>query len=201
MWAGYDCYLTAARDILGLDLPEHEKYKYWEQAAIHGGFRVMHEKFCIVSDFPEFIKIDDRNLPHCVDGPSHRWRDGWELFHWHGISIPAEWTRGEFPPANEMLHWENIEQRRAGCSMMGWARILKEISAKVIDKDPNPLIGTLVEADIPDSGKERFLIVECGTGRKGIVLPVSPKAKTAHEANASTWMYTDAKQYNPEVRT
>ena len=50
--AHYDCYLTAMRDILGLRLKEHENYKYWEEAAIHGTFRVMHEKFCIVADFP-----------------------------------------------------------------------------------------------------------------------------------------------------
>src|SRR5690606_25305506 len=70
MWAGYDCYLTACRDILGLELREHEAYAYWEQAAIHGGFRVMHEEFCMVSDFPEAIRVDGRNLPHCETGPS-----------------------------------------------------------------------------------------------------------------------------------
>jgi len=91
MWVGDSAYLTAYRDILGLELPCYKDYAYWEQAAIHGGFRVMHEKFCIVSDFPEIIKIDNQNMPHCEDGPSHRWRDGWSLYHWHGTSIPQEW--------------------------------------------------------------------------------------------------------------
>ena len=30
MWAGYDCYLTACRDILGLELKEHDAYQYWD---------------------------------------------------------------------------------------------------------------------------------------------------------------------------
>ena len=201
MWGQYDCYLSALRDVICLGLPEFEKFDAWERASIHGGFRIMHEEFCMVSDFPEFIRVDDQNRPHCATGPSHRWRDGWELFHWHGVPIPAAWTKGNFPTAKEMLHWENVEQRRAGCAMMGWARILNEIDAKVIDKNENPMIGTLIEADIPDSGKERFLIVKCGTGRDGIALPVPRHVNTAHEANASTWGYESPTQYNPEVRT
>jgi hypothetical protein len=90
MWAPYDCYLTAARDILGLQLPIHEKYSAWEQCAIEGSFRFMHKDFCMVSDFPAVLKVDDRNRPHCEDGPSHQWRDGWSIYHWHGVRIPDE---------------------------------------------------------------------------------------------------------------
>ena len=144
--------------------------------------------------------MDDDGRLHSMVGPAILWRDGYALYAWHGVIIPPEWTKGVFPTAHKMLHWDNIEQRRAGCSMMGWAKILREINARVIDKDPNPLIGTLMEADIPDSGVERFLVVECGTGRKGIVLPVSKEATTAHEANASTWGLKPD-QYRPEIRT
>lgn len=79
MWAAWECYLTSARDILGLRLPAHEKYDAWERAAIHGGYRYMHEEFCMVSDFPEVLEVDAQNRPHCDSGPSHRWRDGWSL--------------------------------------------------------------------------------------------------------------------------
>jgi len=43
--------------------------------------------------------------------------------------------------------------------------ILAELKSKVIDKDDDPEIGTLLECEIPDSGKERFLQVQCGTKR------------------------------------
>ena len=70
---------------------------------------------------------------------------------------------------------------------------------KVIDEDGDPEIGTLLEADIPDSGKERFLKVRCVTGRE-VVLPVPPHVNTALETNAWAWDMEDY-EYRPEVRT
>ena len=64
MWGWWDCYLTAARDILGLRLEPHEKYKYWEEAAIHGSFRIMHPEFCMISDFPLILKKDEKGDNH-----------------------------------------------------------------------------------------------------------------------------------------
>lgn len=204
MWAAHDCYLTAARDILGLRLPEHQNYAYWEQAAVHGGFRVMHEDFCIVSDFPEFIKIDAENRPHCENGPSHRWRDGWALYHWHGVSIPAEWIENKAAlTAQTALTWPNIEQRRVACEILGWSAILSALNAKTIDLDGDPEIGELVEVDIPEIGRERFLRVLCGTGRQ-FALPVPPDMKTALQANAWTFGYDNAgfaEFVKPEIRT
>jgi hypothetical protein len=122
MWSSSDCHMTAYRDILGLVLPEHDKYKSWEACAIEGGFRIMHEEFCIVSDRPEILKVDDENRPHSEDGPSHRWRDGWSLYYWHGVAIPGAWVTGNPPTANDALTWPNIEQRRAACEIVGWAK-------------------------------------------------------------------------------
>jgi hypothetical protein len=155
----------------------------------------------MVSDRPEIILIDADNRAHCETGPSHKWRDGWSLYHWHGVKIPAEWVENKAGlSAKTALTWENIEQRRAACEIVGWAKILKELNAIVIDKDSDPEIGTLLEVDLPDSGKERFIHVKCGTGRE-FALPV-PKdcGDTALAANA--WTYgLDGVAYRPEVRT
>ena len=200
-WAGYDSYLTAMRDIIGLRLPEHEKYAAWERCAIAAPFRVMHEEFCIVSDFPEILKVDDENRPHCETGPSHRWRDGWSLYHWHGVSIPAEWVEDKKNlTAKTALTWPNIEQRRAACEIIGWDRILSELKARVIDEDDDPQVGTLVEASLPDAGNERFLRVVCGTGRK-FALPVPRTVKSAVEAQAWTWGLDTSEFQKPEIRT
>ncbi len=199
MWAGWTSYLVAFRDILGLELKEHDNFSFYEEACREGGFRVMHEEFCIVSDFPEIIRKDDRNLPHCEDGPSHKWRDGWSLYHWHGVRIPCEWIEDKKSlSAKTAITWENIEQRRAACEIVGWNRILKELNAKVIDKDA-PEIGTLVEVEIPDSGKEKFLRVRCATDRE-FAIPVPREIKTALQGNAWTFGL-DPKDFNPEVRT
>lgn len=201
MWVAYDAYLTAARDILGLRLSPHAAYAHWEQAAIEGSFRVMHEEFCIVSDFPEIIKVDTENRPHCENGPSHRWRDGWSLYHWHGVSVPAEWIEDRASLTPEIaLTWQNIEQRRAACEILGWGSILAALDARVIDEDGDPEIGTLVDVDLPGSGRERFLRVLCGTGRE-FALPVPPEMKTALEAQAWTWGLDSASFIRPEIRT
>lgn len=202
MWIAWDSYLTAARDILGLRLPSHGAYKYWEDAAIHGGFRVLHPEFCIVSDFPEVLKVDDQNRPHCETGPSHRWRDGWSLYHWHGTVVPEEWIEDRASLTPEIaLKWENIEQRRAACEILGWAKVLAALKGETIDKDDDPEIGELIEASIPGSGKERFLRVLCGTKRE-FVLPVPREMKTALQANAWTFGFDDMRQFfKPEVRT
>lgn len=200
MWSYWSCYLSSFRDVLGLKLPEYEKYAPYEEADIHGGFRLMHDEFCMVSEFPDFIRIDDRNLPHCEDGPSHRWMDGWSLYHWHGISIPGEWVEGKPPTAAEALRWENMEERRAACEILGWANILNELDAKTIDKADNLAIGELVEVNLPDVGTERFLRVMCGTERL-FALPVPPDMDTAE--NAQRWLnwVPDDMPSIPSIRT
>ena len=151
MWSHYDSYLCGARDVLGLRLPEHEKYAHWEQASLNGGFRVMHEEFCIVSDFPEVLKVDENNLPHCENGPSHRWRDGWEIYHWHGVKVPAHWIMSpETVDPSEVLSEQNVEVRAAGIAIIGMAKMLDKLQHRIVDSDPDPMKGDLVEVRLPD---------------------------------------------------
>jgi hypothetical protein len=146
----------------------------------------MHPRFTVVSELPEILRVDNQNRPHAENGPSHRWRDGVSLYHWHGTRVPARWIeqRDALDPMTA-LTWPQIEQRRAAAEIIGWARVLEKLDAKVIDKDA-PHIGTLLEVDLPDGGKQRFIRVECATKRT-FALPVPITSKTAAEANASTW--------------
>jgi len=139
MWAGWECYLSAGRDILNLSLSIHEKYKVWEECAMNGGFRVMHEEFCLVTDFPEILKVDEQNRPHSDIGPSHTWRDGWSLYHLHGVRVP-EWlvmspSRDLDPKlllTNEEL--KNVDVRREFVRKVGIERCLDVLGWKVLDK-------------------------------------------------------------------
>ena len=201
MWADEESYLTACRDILGLDLKEHAAYAFWEQAAIHGGVRIMHEEFCLVSDFPEIIMVDAQNRPHCATGPSHRWRDGWALYHWHGVPIPSEWieTPSSLTPSIALVR-SSLEQRRAACEILGWSRILRDLNATTIDSDPDPQIGDLVEVELPGlPNKAKFLRVRCGTGRE-FAIGIPPHITKALDAQA--WMVglEPSDFVKPEVR-
>ena len=207
MWGYYDCYLTAMRDIIGLKLKEHASYEAWERATIHGGFRVLHRKFCVVSDFPVVLKVDERNLPHCSNGPSHQWRDGWALYHWHGVRVPEQWIiNPNSLTVAEAISWPNMEQRRAACEIIGWARILRELDAKTLDIHSDPNVGELIEVALPNVGLARFVRVLCGT-RREFVIPVPPEMRSALEAQA--WMggpedhtaFLEGKFLHPGTRT
>jgi hypothetical protein len=162
------------RDVLGLDLPAFKPYVAWEHAAKAGGFRVLHEKFCIVSDFPERLRVDAQNLPHCEDGPSHRWRDGTALYHWHGVRVPAHWIEArDTLTATEVLAVTQVEQRAAGLSIIGIAKALGHLNARVIDHDPDPAHGDLIEVTLPGvDGPARYLKAVCP--RNGVIVEGVP---------------------------
>lgn len=160
----------------------------------------MHEEFCFVSDFPEVLKVDAEKRPHCETGPSHRWRDGWSLYHLRGVRVPSDWIENKESLTPELLlSWPNVEQRRVGIEFIGWNVVLAKLNARVIDEDPDPEIGQLIEVEI-DGRPERFLKVRCATARS-FALPVPPDMKTALEAQAWTWGLDEKTFLKPEVRT
>lgn len=155
----------------------------------------------VIQERPNFISFDDQKRLHCETGPAITYEDGFSVYAWHGVRIPAEWIthRSELSPQTA-LKWENMEQRRAACEIVGWARILRELNASVINSDEDPMVGTLVEVEIPEVGKERFLKVLCGTGRE-FAIPVPPTCHTALEANAWTFNIDGDTLRKLEVRT
>ena len=203
IWSPWDCYLTAARDILGLELPEHKKYAAWERAAKCGGFRWMHEKFCIVSDFPERLCVDAQNRPHSSDGPSHRWRDGWELYYWHGVRVTQQIVMEPQTLTIEQVRAEeNAEVRRVMIERMGHERYLRECGATLAHEDR---YGKLWRAPRPDDTDIVMVEVINSTpepdgSRNRYMLRVPPTTQTAHEGVAWTFGKTVA-EYAPRVET
>lgn len=203
MWAAYDSYLTATIDILGLRLPEHAKYAAWEQCAIEGGFRIMHENFCMVCDFPERILIDAQNRPHCDNGPSHRWRDGWSIYHVHGVRVPAYVIENPASITIARIETEqNAEVRRVMIERYGQSRYLLDSGAQQIASDR---FGTLYRKNVKDDEPLVMVKVKNSTPEpdgsiKDYFLRVPPDIKTAQAAVAWTFGL-ESKQYEPTVET
>jgi hypothetical protein len=171
------------------------------ELAKHSGWLNVYDDTVVFQDRPEFFKFDDRNRLHCPDGPAIRFSDGVSIYAWHGTTIPADWIeKPGFLTAAMALGVQNTEQRRCACEILGWNTILKELNAVVIDEDEDPEIGTLLEVDIPEIGKEKFLRAQCGTKRE-FAMPVPPEMKTALEANAWTFGFDAETFLKPEVRT
>jgi hypothetical protein len=208
MWSGYDCYLTGVRDVLRLKLPEYEKYATWEACAKNGGFRLLYEEFCMVSDRPEILTVDSQNRPHNATGPSHRWRDGWSLYYWHGVSIPENKRHIILAPetitVEEIEEESNSEIRRMMIDRYGPDRYVVDSGATVVDELPadHKEVGLrtakLLRKDVP--GDESIVFVDLlnstpepdGTVKR-YMIRVDPNAyngdasKYAHAAAASTW--------------
>lgn len=78
--------IIAARDLFGLNLPEHRNFKLWERCLVNGGYRYLHPEFCLVSDFPQMMdeasmdhptQVRSKSLQERHAAPVIRWRDGW----------------------------------------------------------------------------------------------------------------------------
>ena len=170
-----------AWDQYGISLPpsaltmiEVSRHVWW----YHPGREIVY-----ASDRPTKIARDDEGRLHCENGKAIEFADGKGFSAWHGQTIPDEWVTGSPPEPAKALHWPNMDQRAAACEIVGWHNILDQLKATTIDDSGDPVWGRLVEADLPDSGKERFLDAMCGTGRR-FALPVPPDTANVDAAQS-----------------
>jgi hypothetical protein len=195
-------FLTCCRDVLGLaydDVASAGLDLFMRTAGCFGWWRP-HENVCVVSEGPTVMHRDDRGRLHHPTSAAVRFRDGFSAHAWHGTRVPGNWLEApeQLRPA-EVLTWSNADLRRAALEIMGWKRVLEHLHPRTVDTDADPAIGQLLEVDLPQSGRARFLRVRCGTGRD-FVLAVPQQMRTALEANAWTYDLSPA-EYKLEERT
>ena len=162
--------------------------------------------FTIISDRPEIIKVDEALVLHCENGPAVKWRDGMEQYYWRGVNIPDAWIKDKQSITPDIaLTWDNIEQRRCACEIIGWHNILHHpsLNAKVISRHDNPEIGTLYEVDLPDAGLIRIVKAQCATGRTfGFLVPLESETPAVGIALTYGWtrdMPISAEDFIPKL--
>jgi len=195
-WVSFVAWATYVRDVLGCDIPIGPR----EDTDSSCGWWWPHHQFVMVCDRPEELHRDVDGRLHSPGGPAIKWRDGWGIYFWRGTRVPKEWIEqpGEIDPRVALNH-PNVEQRRSAAEILGWQKVLALLNPKVIQTDPDPEIGTLLEVEI-EGQRERFLKVQCGTGRT-FVLPVPPEMNSALEANAWTYGIDAVNLRQIEART
>jgi hypothetical protein len=197
--AGWLSFYNYFQEVVGLECID--KLQGIMELSKYCGWVSFYDDTVVFQHRPEVIKFDDEKRLHCETGPAIRYRDGYSVYAWHGVRVPSDWIeKNSELTAQIALTWENIEQRRCACEILGWATILRELDSKVIDSDEDAMVGNLLEVDIPDIGREKFLQVLCGTGRT-FAIPVPPECKTALEANAWTFGIEPKMLRDLEVRT
>ena len=212
MWAAGVDFVSFFREVANLPI-DYSKWQHYQAAAELGGFRFMHPKFCIVVDFPEAIRVDQANRPHCGDGPSHRWRDGFEIYHWHGYRLPADkaWIIADKARITvDAINAEpNAELRRVMLEVYGFDRYLADAKAKVVDVDQNHgqprrllemtvagesvrVVEVVNGSNEPDGTRRKFVLGAARRSRR--------EATTVAEAIAASYG-VNPKVYREAVRT
>jgi hypothetical protein len=158
-WSYWISHITFLRDVGGLNLKEHKNFDSFDRLANNSGPRMMHAKFCIVSEKPEFIKTEIRNnvhVAHSLKGPSHKWRDGFALHYLNGVRVPA-WFINQRPSSLDprmVLKIENADQRREFVRLVGIERICYSLGAVVVDKEGDY---ELLNLDLGDGRQRPYL--------------------------------------------
>ena len=202
-WSAWVAFLSFFRHVVKLDLKEYENFKFYEDACIHGGPRIMHQDFCLISDRPEILLVDEQNRPHCDTGPFCKWRDGFSLYAVHGVRVPQYVV--ETPALIEIKDIENennLEVKRVMIDRYGSDRYMQDSGAQLVQSDR---YGELYVK--PIEGDETMTMVKVinstpepdGTN-KIYWLRVPPNTPTAHAGVA--WSFgLDVDQYNPMKET
>ena len=182
-WSGWVAYLSFFRHIAKLDI-DYSKFDHYEKAAIHGGPRLMHKEFCIISDRPKTLKVDERNRSHCDDGPFCEWSDGFKLYSIHGVRVPR-WVV-EFPEAitvGKIDAEPNAEIRRVMIDRFGPGRYIHESGAKLLDMDALTIEGSAPRALMADKHGQKWLVGTDGSTARVYHMPVPQEAVTCRQAH------------------
>jgi hypothetical protein len=92
-WCSFNAWVTFFTEVCELEL-RHEILEKFEinQALVKScGWTWWHENILVISDRPSQINRDEQGRLHAENKPSIAYRDGWELYHWHGVVVPKEW--------------------------------------------------------------------------------------------------------------
>lgn len=191
LWAGWACFLDYWDHILGQreDCAEaFQRARHWIELAKISGYRWMAPDFCMVSEKPTVFRTEmmgQTYRPHCEDGPTHSWADGFRIWHWHGVRVQrAVVEQPESITIDQIKTESNAEVRRVLRERFGEGRYLMETGAKLLDSDFGPG-GGAPRALIQDNEDQRYLVGSDGSTTRTYYMRVGQTVKTCKEAHES----------------
>lgn len=123
-------------EILGVPLPNPELFeavhKVWKKC----GPIIMHKNFAMASEFPTHFNIDEDGRLHGDGQPSQQWKDGWKLYHWHGVRVTRQFAEAfDTITVSDIESESNLEIRRLMLERYGVKRFLIDVGAKEVQRD------------------------------------------------------------------
>ncbi|WP_326656240.1 DUF6745 domain-containing protein [Streptomyces sp. NBC_00385] len=158
--------------------------------ARNAGWWWPYERAVVMSERPETLHRDEAGRLDSGAGPALAYRDGFALYAWRGMPVPAEFLAelGALTPERIRAE-ENAELRRVMLEFYGYDRYLTESGAEPVHRDETGVLWR-----IPLDGDEDVAMVEVvnstpepdGTHRT-YWLRVPPRTRTAKEGVAWTF--------------
>jgi uncharacterized protein DUF6745 len=195
------------RDATGCKSETRPLRGLWKIAA-SGGWLVPHEHVCWVSERPDIIRVDAEGRLHSADGAALRYRDGWSVWFWKGVEVPA-WAI-EHPERITLATLDctlDPVLRRCLIEIMTPERLIASGGAKRLARDET---GTLWGITWQHRGVtlDKWKAVEVVDGTPELngpyrhyVIPVPANLRTAREAVAWTYGLSAAEYADLQLRT
>jgi len=167
------------------------------QVAASADWFIPHKHICWISSPPATVRTDARGRLHSESGPALQYRDGWTVYAWKGVEVPARIIErpGEITLA-DIDRAADIHVRRCMIERMTPEKFIASGAAFRISEDET---GILWERRWPDGDAWAAVEVINGTPEadgtcKRYFLQVPPNMLTARSAVAWTYGMT-ARQY------
>jgi hypothetical protein len=158
----------------------------------------------ILTERPELIERDMQGRLHAERGPAIRYRDGWSIYVWHGVRVPASIIEHpETITAKAITAESNAEIRRVMVTRMGAERYVAELGVRRTQADD---YGELYRVSRPDDSDLVLVKVQNSTPEpdghfKDYFLRVHPDCQSAREGIAWSFAKDTASAYEPAVET
>jgi hypothetical protein len=173
------------------------------EVARHAGWWWPYERTVVISERPETLHRDEAGRLDRGDGPALSYRDGFALYAWRGMPVPAEFLAELTALTPERIREEeNAELRRVMLEFYGYDRYLTESGAEPVHRDETGILWRIAL-----DGDEDVVMVEVvnstpepdGTHRT-YWLRVPPSIRTAKDGVAWTFGL-DGEAYAPLRQT
>ncbi|MFF0448854.1 DUF6745 domain-containing protein [Streptomyces sp. NPDC004609] len=167
-----------------------ERLEGLARVAAHAGWWWPYENAVVMCERPVELHRDEAGRLDNGEGPALAFPDGFALYAWRGMPVPAEFLKElSSLTAERIRNEENAELRRVMLEFHGYDRYLAESGARPVHQDET---GTLWRIGLPDD--EDVVMVEVlnstpepdGTHRT-YWLRVPPVTRTAREGVAWTF--------------
>jgi len=133
-WGSQDAYWVSFYRFMEDEL--HVRYepqssadlRLWSEVTKSCGWWWPYNGLCVCSDRPEHVSWETNREPprlHNDKGPALRYRDGYEVYCWHGVLVPERAINSPESFTHEELAEErNSEIHRCIAERLGWERYL-----------------------------------------------------------------------------